>query len=102
MSNPFGPRLIDFIRKIGTSPETGHIRLIGVCFGHQIIALAMGGECVPGKNGWEAGVYRNQFVGEGRYWWTGEVEGQGGSDCVVSLSQIWAEYRLTRSTLNRW
>lgn len=81
---PFVPPLIDFVRRIGTSRDTSHIKLIGVCFGHQAIALAMGGKSEKGTNGWEAGVYRNDFVGDGRYWWTGDVPGEGGKDCVVS------------------
>jgi hypothetical protein len=37
---------------------TGHpqVRLIGICFGHQIIASALGGECVPNDGTWEIGV----------------------------------------------
>lgn len=46
----------------------------------------MGGECRAGTNGWEAGVYRNEIEGkEGRYWWTGSEEGEGGDDAVVRL-----------------
>lgn len=29
---------------------------IGICFGHQIIARAMGGECVPNDGKWEIGI----------------------------------------------
>lgn len=29
---------------------------IGICFGHQIIARAMGKECVPNDGKWEVGV----------------------------------------------
>jgi hypothetical protein len=32
------------------------VRLIGICFGHQIIASALGGECVPNDGTWEIGV----------------------------------------------
>ncbi|KAH8110957.1 class I glutamine amidotransferase-like protein [Phellopilus nigrolimitatus] len=35
-----------------TRPE---IKLIGICFGHQIIARALGGECVPNGGKWEIG-----------------------------------------------
>ena len=27
----------------------------GICFGHQIIARALGGECVPNNGRWEVG-----------------------------------------------
>jgi len=49
----------------------------------QIISLAMGGQCVRGENGWEIGVYGNEMTDEGRYWWTGDVKGQGSGDKVV-------------------
>jgi GMP synthase-like glutamine amidotransferase len=29
---------------------------IGICFGHQIIARALGGECIPNEGKWEVGV----------------------------------------------
>ena len=43
----------------------------------------MGGQCLRGDNGWEVGVYGNEMTKEGRYWWTGDVEGQGGGNKVV-------------------
>ncbi|GFZ51384.1 hypothetical protein JCM24511_09146, partial [Saitozyma sp. JCM 24511] len=81
-ANPFIPPLIEFVRHVGTSPDTRHIKLVGICFGHQIISIAMGGECVRGENGWEIGVYGNELTREGRYWWTGDVEGQGGGEKI--------------------
>ncbi|EJT99666.1 glutamine amidotransferas-like protein class-I [Dacryopinax primogenitus] len=33
-----------------------HIKLIGICFGHQVIARALGGQCVKNEKGWEIGV----------------------------------------------
>ncbi|KAI0343866.1 class I glutamine amidotransferase-like protein [Trametopsis cervina] len=35
--------------------EKPHIKLIGICFGHQIIARALGEECVPNGGKWEVG-----------------------------------------------
>ncbi|KAK8850650.1 hypothetical protein IAR55_004569 [Kwoniella newhampshirensis] len=81
-TDPFIPPLINFVRDVATSDQTQHIKLVGICFGHQIIALALGGECVSGKQGWEVGVYGCELTPEGRYWWTGDVEGQGGGDKV--------------------
>jgi len=82
--NPFIPPLINFIRDLATNPSTQHVKIIGVCFGMQIISLAMGGQCLRGENGWEIGVYGNELTDEGKYWWTGDVEGQGDSNKVVS------------------
>jgi len=33
------------------------VKIIGICFGQQVIARALGGECVPNQRGWEIGVY---------------------------------------------
>ncbi|PPQ70426.1 hypothetical protein CVT24_013176 [Panaeolus cyanescens] len=35
--------------------EKPHIKIIGICFGHQVIARALGGECVPNNGRWEIG-----------------------------------------------
>ncbi|WWC65320.1 uncharacterized protein I303_107938 [Kwoniella dejecticola CBS 10117] len=89
-SNPFIPPLISFIRRLTSSPQYLHLKFIGICFGHQILSLALGGECVNGKNGWEIGVYGCELTEEGKKWWTWtgdqavgeEVNGQGGDDKV--------------------
>lgn len=54
-----------------------------MCFGHQIAALALGGECVKGSNGWEIGVYSNNFTKEGRYWWSDAVVPDGADKIYV-------------------
>ena len=33
-----------------------NIRMVGICFGHQLIMYALGGEVKPNKNGWEVSV----------------------------------------------
>ncbi|WVQ77062.1 hypothetical protein IAR50_006741 [Cryptococcus sp. DSM 104548] len=81
-ANPFIPPLISFISKIASSPETQHVKLLGICFGHQILSIALGGACEPGQNGWEIGVHGCQLTTEGKYWWTGDVEGEGGENKV--------------------
>ncbi|WVO24571.1 uncharacterized protein IAS62_005939 [Cryptococcus decagattii] len=81
-ANPFIPPLIQFVRSLASSPTYQHLKLIGICFGHQIISIALGGECVQGENGWEIGVYGCHLTDQGRYWWTGDVNGQGGAHKV--------------------
>ena len=38
---------------------------VGVCFGHQLLALALGGEVRQADNGWGIGVRRAEFTGPG-------------------------------------
>jgi GMP synthase-like glutamine amidotransferase len=51
---PWIERLKKYIRDISESHP--RVKLIGICFGHQIIASAMGGTCVPNNGLWEIGV----------------------------------------------
>ena len=48
--------LQDFIRQLAST----EVPLIGVCFGHQIIAQALGGEVVKSDRGWGVGVHTYQ------------------------------------------
>lgn len=45
--------LREFIRELAA----GEVPLVGVCFGHQIIAQALGGEVVKSDRGWGVGVH---------------------------------------------
>lgn len=46
--------------------KTNRIRLIGVCFGHQIVARAMGVEVGRNADGWEAAVNDVQLSRKGQ------------------------------------
>ena len=48
------PPLKEFIRELAVAGKP----LIGVCFGHQIIADALGGEVVKSDKGWGVGLHR--------------------------------------------
>ncbi|KAI0067118.1 class I glutamine amidotransferase-like protein [Artomyces pyxidatus] len=51
---PWINKLVEWVARLAsTKPE---IKIIGICFGHQIIARAMGGSCVPNSGKWEVGV----------------------------------------------
>ncbi|CCM04362.1 uncharacterized protein FIBRA_06534 [Fibroporia radiculosa] len=57
-------RLVSYVREIAN--EKPHIRVIGICFGHQIVARALGGECVPNDGKWEVGVTEIALTEVGR------------------------------------
>ena len=49
---PWVKQLIEFIKVLNSEK----IRLTGICFGHQIIAQALGGKVVKAPVGWGTGV----------------------------------------------
>ncbi|KAI3332394.1 putative class I glutamine amidotransferase [Xylariaceae sp. AK1471] len=46
--------------------EGGRIRVIGVCFGHQIIGRALGAELGRNTRGWEISVIEHELTDEGK------------------------------------
>ena len=56
----FIPPLEDFIRRA----YGAHVPLVGVCFGHQIIAQALGGKVEKYAGGWAIGAQDYDFEGE--------------------------------------
>ena len=61
-----GP-LADFIR------ASGDRKMVGICFGHQIMADALGGQVVKSEKGWGAGLHRYSVVRR-EPWLSGEQE----------------------------
>ena len=51
-------RLIEFIREL----DEKQCKLIGICFGHQLIALARGGQVEKSEKGWGVGIASNAIV----------------------------------------
>jgi len=49
---PWIAPLLDFIR------ASGDTKMVGVCFGHQAMAQALGGEVIKSPKGWGAGLHR--------------------------------------------
>ena len=58
--HPFIKPLEDFIRKA----YAAHVPVVGICFGHQIIAQAMGGKVESHAGGWSVGPTDYDFDGE--------------------------------------
>ena len=62
---PWIAPLMDFIRAAGDS------HMIGICFGHQVMAEALGGKVVKSEKGWGAGLHRYD-VADRQPWMDGE------------------------------
>ena len=60
---PWLPPLFDFVRRV----DTAGIPLVGVCFGHQVVAHALGGEVVKSSRGWGLGVHEWAVCGQGEW-----------------------------------
>ncbi|KAI6121225.1 class I glutamine amidotransferase-like protein [Pisolithus sp. B1] len=57
-------RLITFVKRI--IAEKPNTKLFGICFGHQIVARALGGECTPNDGKWEVAVITVQLTPLGK------------------------------------
>jgi GMP synthase (glutamine-hydrolysing) len=53
LNNEFNNLLINYLKKLYN--EIPNIKILGICFGHQIIARSLGLEVSPNPNGWEIG-----------------------------------------------
>ena len=58
--HPWIPPLEQFIR----DAFTAHVPVVGICFGHQIVAQAMGGKVERYADGWAVGATDYTFQGE--------------------------------------
>lgn len=54
---PWIHRLIAFVRELDARRK----KLIGICFGHQIVAQALGGRTEKSPKGWGVGLHRHTF-----------------------------------------
>lgn len=63
-STPWIVRLVEFVKTI-LEGERG-VRIVGVCFGHQIVGRAMGVKVVSSEHGWEASVCEVKLTEKGK------------------------------------
>ncbi|KAG0162947.1 hypothetical protein DFQ30_000975 [Apophysomyces sp. BC1015] len=62
-----GPRWIkDLLDNVHKTRRDHSTKLIGICFGHQIISKASGGHCTKNPNGMELGPERLEFTEHGK------------------------------------
>jgi GMP synthase-like glutamine amidotransferase len=54
---PWIAPLVDFIRGSAATP------MVGICFGHQVMAHALGGHAEKSDKGWGAGLHRYRIAG---------------------------------------
>ena len=80
---PWITPLVAFLVYLTSSyPDT---KIFGICFGHQILAHALGGECVKNDRGWEIGVMDVTLTDIGK-----EIMG---TDILVSTrALVWDTY----------
>jgi GMP synthase (glutamine-hydrolysing) len=60
---PWIERFKDFIKEL----YENNVKFIGICFGHQMIAEALGGKCSESKKGWGLGV-KTAFIHQKQPW----------------------------------
>ena len=51
------PPLMDFVRELDARRK----KLVGICFGHQLVAQALGGRTEKSPKGWGVGLHRHSF-----------------------------------------
>jgi hypothetical protein len=62
-NDPWIVKLVDFTEKV---LKQRRVRIIGVCFGHQIVARAMGVRLGRNEKGWEASVHAVDLTKKGQ------------------------------------
>lgn len=67
---PWIQRLLSFIRALNERQK----KLVGICFGHQAIAQALGGRTEKARAGWGVGLHRHRFLQRPAWFDEGDAE----------------------------
>ena len=62
---PWIRRLLDYVRELHLARK----KLVGLCFGHQLVAEALGGKTLGAEAGWGVGIHTSRLVA--RPWFIG-------------------------------
>jgi GMP synthase-like glutamine amidotransferase len=68
--------LAAYIARVAAN-KNARSKIIGICFGHQIVARALGGQCVPNNGIWEVGPTAVRLTALGQ-----KIFGEGSEDLV--------------------
>ena len=67
---PWIHRLLDFIRELHARRK----KIVGICFGHQAVAHALGGRTAKADVGWGVGLHRHRFHSRPAWFGGGDSE----------------------------
>lgn len=80
-NEPWIPHLEDFLRACMRES----VPIVGICFGHQILAQAMGGKVENSKSGWGVGIHEYQLLNHPDWL---EIKGDSFSVPAIHQDQI--------------
>lgn len=86
--------LMDFVRKLHDAKK----KLIGICFGHQLVAHALGGKTEQAEQGWCVGVHRAQLTGAAEAYGSADTEFQILSNHKDQVTEMAEGAKLLAST----
>jgi GMP synthase-like glutamine amidotransferase len=87
-NDPWIIKLVDFCKVV---LEQNRVRIIGICFGHQILGRALGSEVGRSDKGWEISVTPIELTAKGQ-----ELFGQDTLVCFDSAAENLEGWVLTR------
>lgn len=67
---PWIPPLMDFVRELHAARK----KILAICFGHQLVAHALGGRTAKAEQGWGVGIHRHRFDRRPAWFDDGDLE----------------------------